>query len=251
MKDIRHHIFAIAGSVDASTTGVRLTDSNFTALAQRNRDVYNGEFPRNVGLVLAGCGGGGWWIAKFLTVALAVRELHLFDPKVLEPYHMLRMDVPRSMLGVNKAIALAAILRENQLLHTMRITAHPTAFSPDEVGLITNRTVRILDATDSYTTHVALSKQYSPLSAYLRVSYNGLDHATIADSTSSFCVGAPPTGYEVEQLASLTAVRVAAQAMPYIMRWLVGAPSNSSLPVKVRVSPKLKALYPKGVVQNG
>ena len=51
---------------------------------------------------VVGCGGIGFWVAKFLAMS-GVEKLWLFDNDVIEEHNLNRLDLPHKTIGQNKA----------------------------------------------------------------------------------------------------------------------------------------------------
>ena len=58
------------------------------------------KIPKKVAVV--GCGGIGYWVAKFLAMS-GCEHLELYDPDILEEHNLNRLDIPYRFLGKNKA----------------------------------------------------------------------------------------------------------------------------------------------------
>lgn len=183
---------------------VRNETSREEEYAIRDRDPWNTyQTRRKPQIYLAGCGGIGWWFAQAIASSAIASKCYLYDNKVLRPFHQQRMNVPSRFLGINKAIALAAILTEN--MAPFDTIPYSSLFTTETISSLKNNAI-VVDTTDSALAHIEIYKACKEKSIkYFRVSYDGKLHITISDKASGFCVGALPTGYGIIQTWGLSA----------------------------------------------
>lgn len=216
---VKRYVFSSSGSVaqDMCPYQTTLEDDNEIITRSHFSNWYSSRGLCCSRVILAGCGGIGWWAAQALIASGIVSELDLYDTKVLKRFHQNRMNVPTRFLGENKAIALAAFLVENGT--SCAITPHSALVDPDIIENMSGESSILIDTTDSAITHIALYKKCKEREMpYYRISYNGALHITIADGASSFCVGALPAGYGTMPTWGLSAAMAAMIGVHTIIR---------------------------------
>ncbi len=165
------------------------------------------NIPNKVAVV--GCGGIGYWVAKFLAMS-GVEELHLYDPDTLEEHNLNRLDIPYRMLGKNKAdVTKIAIL---SLRDEATIYAYPFKFSDLEKGYDW-----VIDCTDDGKSQIVNQEIAKNLgSKYFKAGYDGEGfgiHNTVAEW------GESTDGYTIVPSWVVPAVTVAALAVAKVMKY--------------------------------
>lgn len=148
--------------------------------------------PESVAIV--GCGGIGWWIAKFVAMA-GVQNLYLFDYDKIDALNLNRLDVTENHIGMDKSEVLAAFIKD---------------IRPDTIisngGKLVKENVKILkdvqfvfEATDHTHTQEMIDKYCKKNKIPIcQVHYNGFDRITIEFGMSVESEwGDMPTTYQV------------------------------------------------------
>lgn len=177
-------------------------------------DLYNRQEKLNLNtpkkIAVVGCGGIGYWVAKFLAMS-GVQELHLYDPDILEEHNLNRLDIPYRFLGKNKA----DVTREGiiSLRDESTVYAFPFKFSSNmETGF-----EWVIDCTDSDKSQIENQEIANKLGAkYFKAGYDGEGfgiHNTVAEW------GESTDGYRIVPSWVVPAVIVAALAVAKVMKY--------------------------------
>jgi len=163
--------------------------------------------PKNVAVV--GCGGIGYWVAKFLAMSGA-EKLSLYDPDVLEQHNFNRLDIPFGFIGKNKAdVTKQAILsiRDEAIVYS-----YPFKFNDLESGYDW-----VVDCTDNSKSQLENQEIARRIGAkYFKAGYDGEGfgiHNTIAEW------GESEGGYTIVPSWVVPAVIVASLAVAKIMKY--------------------------------
>lgn len=165
------------------------------------------KIPKKVAVV--GCGGIGYWVAKFLAMN-GCENLHLYDPDVIEEHNLNRLDIPLRFIGQNKAdITKKAIL---SIRDEVTIYSFPFKFSELESGY--DWIVDCTDNSDSQMQNQEIARKMG--AKYFKAGYDGEGfgiHNTIAEW------GESTDGYTIVPSWVVPAVTVAALAVAKIMKY--------------------------------
>jgi tRNA A37 threonylcarbamoyladenosine dehydratase len=162
-----------------------------------------------VGII--GCGGVGYWVAKFLAMS-GVNEFFLCDDDILEIHNLNRLDLPPGACGTNKAdaakITILAI-RPDAIVRTIPFKFNPDFFK-DKMDLV-------VDCTDKITSQKMISA-FSKTKGikYLKVGYDGT-HITISNKIAAW--GEDEGGYRITPSWVVPAVVVASMAVGSILKY--------------------------------
>lgn len=163
--------------------------------------------PKKIAVV--GCGGIGYWVAKFLAMS-GCECLYLFDDDVLEDHNLNRLDIPLRFLGANKAdVTREAILsiREDSTVY-----AYPFKFSDLEGGY--DWVIDCTDDGDAQLENQEIARRIG--SKYFKAGYDGEGfgiHNTIAEW------GEGTDGYTIVPSWVVPATIVAALAVAKVMKY--------------------------------
>lgn len=134
----------------------------------------------NVGqsATVVGCGGIGFWVAKFLAMS-GVEKLWLFDNDVIEEHNLNRLDLPAETIGKNKAdVAKIAI---NSLRPDCTVYAMPFIFNESHKP----GTDWLIDCTDKFASQQENQKIANAQGMrYVKAGYDGEDfsiHNSVAE----------------------------------------------------------------------
>jgi len=160
-------------------------------------------------IAVCGCGGIGYWVAKFLAMS-GCEHLSLYDPDILEEHNLNRLDIPYRLLGKNKAdVTKTAIL---SLREEATVYAYPFKFNDMESGFDW-----IVDCTDNGKAQLANQEIARKMGArYFKAGYDGEGfgiHNEIAEW------GESTDGYTIVPSWVVPAVTVAALAVAKIMKY--------------------------------
>ena len=105
--------------------------------------------PKKVAVV--GCGGIGYWVAKFLAMS-GCEHIELYDPDTLEEHNLNRLDIPYRFLGQNKADVTKKAIQS--LREEVTCYAYPFKFSDLAKGYDW-----VIDCTDDGDSQIVKSTQ--------------------------------------------------------------------------------------------
>ncbi len=161
-------------------------------------------------LTIAGCGGIGYWVAKFAAMS-GMENIILFDPDVWEEHNRNRVDIPDQYLGKNKAeVTKLAIevIRPNCFVKSFPFPLQEFSFT---------ETDWLVDCTDVYKTQKFLQKLTSNFKTrYMKVGYDGL-HISIHDRVAEW--GEETEGYTIIPSWVGSPVVIAALAVTKIVKY--------------------------------
>lgn len=176
-------------------------------------DLYNRQeklkltVPKKVAVV--GCGGIGYWVAKFLAMS-GCEHIELFDPDTLEEHNLNRLDIPLKYIGKNKADITQAAIQE--LREDCTCYAYPFKFSDLNTGF-----EWVIDCTDNSDSQMVNQELARKMGAkYFKAGYDGEGfgiHNTIAEW------GESTDGYTIVPSWVCPAVIVASLAVAKVMKY--------------------------------
>lgn len=144
----------------------------------------------NKTFTVIGCGGIGYWVAKFLAMS-GVEKIVLYDDDVVDETNRNRLDFPEHYVGKNKAEVTKALLRHIR----PDITARVVPFKFKESLFVMNVTTNIIDCTDNEKSQLInedVAKRHNV--EYCKAGYNGL-HITVSNSIPDW--GESVDGYTI------------------------------------------------------
>ena len=167
----------------------------------------NLKTPKKVAVV--GCGGIGYWVAKFLAMSGA-ETLYLYDPDILEEHNLNRLDIPYRFLGKNKAdITKRAIL---SIRDEATVYSYPFKFNDLESGFDW-----VIDCTDNGEAQIENQAIARKMGAkYFKAGYDG-EGFGIHNAVAEW--GEGTDGYTVVPSWSVPAVIVASLAVAKVMKY--------------------------------
>jgi molybdopterin/thiamine biosynthesis adenylyltransferase len=176
-------------------------------------DLYNRQkklnltVPKKVAVV--GCGGIGFWVAKFLALA-GCEHIELFDPDIFEEHNLNRIDIPVKYIGKNKADVTKLMVQS--LREECTCYAYPFKFGELNIGFDW-----IIDCTDDGKSQLKNQEFAHKIgSRYFKAGYDGEGfgiHNTIAEW------GESTNGYTIVPSWVCPAVIVAALAVAKVMKY--------------------------------
>lgn len=165
---------------------------------------------RNQSVALVGCGGIGFWVAKFLILS-GIEELYPFDPDVFEEHNLNRIDITESMLGKNKADVVK--MMADHLRPEIRCIAFPFPFSE----VFDKKVDWIVDCTDVQKAQEKNQEIANKRGIrYFKAGYDG-EQFSIHNSVAMW--GEAPDGYVVTPSWVVPATMIAAMAVAKIMKY--------------------------------
>lgn len=163
--------------------------------------------PKKVAVV--GCGGIGYWVAKFLAMS-GCEHIELFDPDVLEEHNLNRLDIPYRFLGQNKADVTKKAIQS--LREELTCYSYPFKFSDLASGYDW-----VIDCTDNGDSQIENQAIAGAMGArYFKAGYDGEGfgiHNTVAEW------GESTDGYTIVPSWVVPAVVVAALAVAKVMKY--------------------------------
>lgn len=163
--------------------------------------------PEKVAVV--GCGGVGYWVAKFLAMSGA-EIIYLYDPDTIEDHNLNRLDIPLRFLGKNKADVTRNMILS--LREDITVYAYPFKFNDLESGFNW-----VIDCTDDSKCQIENQDMASRMgSRYFKAGYDGEGfgiHNTVAEW------GEGTDGYTIIPSWVVPATIVAALAVAKIMKY--------------------------------
>ena len=176
-------------------------------------DLYNRQktldlnIPKKVAVV--GCGGIGYWVAKFLAMSGA-EHIELYDPDIIEEHNLNRLDIPFRFIGKNKAdVTKEAIL---SIRDEATVFAYPFIFSD-----LTDDYDWVIDCTDDGDSQIKNQEIARKIgSKYFKAGYDG-EGFGIHDTVAEW--GESTDGYTIVPSWVVPAVVVASLAVAKIMKY--------------------------------
>lgn len=164
---------------------------------------------QNQSVTVVGCGGIGYWVAKFLAMS-GIKKIIAFDPDTIEEHNLNRLDIPLRFVGKNKAdivkIAIEA-LRDDCIVYSF----------PFKFNDLSDKTDWVIDCTDNSESQVENQKiARKKGSHYFKAGYDG-ENFGIHNSVGEW--GESTNGYTVVPSWVVPAVIVAALAVAKVMKY--------------------------------
>jgi hypothetical protein len=172
------------------------------------------ELKTDIVPVVIGCGGVGFHVAKMLAMA-GVENIVLFDNDIVEEHNLSRLDLPLSVIGLNKTEAIKLLV--NQMRPECNVQAFGYRFNPDVLDTLTVDVTHIIDCTDQHAVQLenqafAGNKGYK----YMKIGYD-FTHITIGNSIAEWDSGDSQDGYTIIPSYCVTAMVVAGLAVNKIL----------------------------------
>lgn len=165
----------------------------------------------NIKVAVVGCGGVGYWVAKFLAMS-GVNEFHLFDDDVIEIHNLNRLDLPIDALGKNKAAITRRVIQSIRPNATVKSV--PFKFKGE---FLSDHVDFIIDCTDKVSSQKTISAHAKEKNIkYCKVGYDGT-HITVSNKTASW--GEDVDGYTITPSWVVPAVVVASLATGAILKY--------------------------------
>lgn len=165
------------------------------------------NIPEKVAVV--GCGGIGYWVAKFLAMS-GCEYISLFDPDVFEEHNLNRIDIPYRFLGMNKADVAQRVIQA--IREDCTVYAYPFKFNDLNSGFDW-----IIDCTDNSKSQMENQNLAEKMgSKYFKAGYDGEGfgiHNTIAEW------GESTEGYTIVPSWVCPACIVASLAVAKVMKY--------------------------------
>lgn len=175
----------------------------------RQQDI---QMNTNIKVCVIGCGGVGYWTAKFLAMS-GVNDFHLFDHDILEIHNLNRLDLPLSVLGRNKADVTKQAIK--QLRPDCNVLAFPFPFKGD---FLRDKVDIIVDCTDKHDVQKMIYELAKTKNTkYMKVGYDGT-HVTIANKPATWGE-VTEGGYTITPSWVVPAVMVASMAAGSILKY--------------------------------
>jgi molybdopterin/thiamine biosynthesis adenylyltransferase len=163
--------------------------------------------PKKVAVV--GCGGIGYWVAKFLAMS-GCEHIELYDPDILEEHNLNRLDIPYRFLGKNKADVTKKAIQS--LREELTCYSYPFIFNDLGSGYDW-----VIDCTDDGDAQINNQEIANAMGAkYFKAGYDGEGfgiHNTVAEW------GESTDGYTIVPSWVVPAVVVASLAVAKVMKY--------------------------------
>jgi molybdopterin/thiamine biosynthesis adenylyltransferase len=161
-------------------------------------------------VTVVGCGGIGFWVAKFLAMS-GIEKLFLFDNDVIEEHNLNRLDLPYKTIGKNKADVVKILI--NALRIECTVIAMPFKFNEGHKP----NTDWLIDCTDNYESQVTNQRIAKDQGMkYVKAGYDGEDFS-IHNSVAEW--GEAEDGYRVVPSWVVPAVMVASLTVAKILKY--------------------------------
>jgi molybdopterin/thiamine biosynthesis adenylyltransferase len=160
-------------------------------------------------IAVVGCGGIGYWVAKFLAMS-GCETIHLYDFDTLEEHNLNRLDIPMRFLGQNKADVTKNACQS--IRPDLTCYSFPFKFSDLEKGY--DWVIDCTDDGDAQLDNQEIARKLG--SRYFKAGYDGEGfgiHNEIAEW------GESPGGYTIVPSWVVPAVVVAALAVAKVMKY--------------------------------
>ena len=173
----------------------------------KRQETLNLTRPRKV--AVAGCGGIGYWTAKFLAMS-GIEILYLYDPDTIEEHNLNRLDIPYRFIGKNKADVT------KQAIISLRDEATVYSF-PFKFNDLEGDYNWVIDCTDDGKSQLENQEIARKLgSRYFKAGYDG-EGFGIHDTIPEW--GESTDGYTIVPSWVAPAVIVAALAVAKVMKY--------------------------------
>jgi hypothetical protein len=164
----------------------------------------------NMSLTIGGCGGVGFWVAKFAAMS-GIEKIDLFDPDTIEESNLNRLDLPRRFINKNKADVTKAFIKS--IRQDCTVKSYP--FKLQDITF--NKTDWLVDCTDNYESQVEnQSIANTNNSIYLKAGYDG-ESFSINNSVALW--GEAENGYQITPSWVVPSVLVASLTVAKIMKY--------------------------------
>lgn len=169
------------------------------------------ELKQDQSITVVGCGGIGYWVAKFASMS-GIDPIYLFDPDTFEEHNFNRIDLQTKFVGRNKADITRA------MIHTLRPDCSVFAFPYKYSKLSAEKTDWIIDCTDNYKSQLKNQEISSEIgSRYLKAGYDG-ENFSIHNSVAEW--GEAEDGYQIIPSWVVPATIVAALTVGKVMKYV-------------------------------
>jgi molybdopterin/thiamine biosynthesis adenylyltransferase len=164
----------------------------------------------NQSITVVGCGGIGYWVAKFAAMS-GIEKMYLFDPDAFEEHNLNRIDIPVEALGVNKAQVTKSVI--NRIRPSATVLAFPFILQEHTFP----HSDWIVDCTDKFAsqqTNEEIARKFG--ARYMKAGYNGEDmsiHNVVAEW------GEAQDGYTIVPSWIVPATIVAALTVAKILKY--------------------------------
>lgn len=161
-------------------------------------------------ITIVGCGGIGYWLAKFAAMS-GIEKMYLFDPDVIEEHNLNRLDLSIESIGKNKADVTKEIIVKIRPL----ISVYVMPFILQEHTF--QRTEWLIDCTDNIKSQLEnqrIAKLYG--SKFVKAGYDG-ESMTIANCVAEW--GEAEDGYTITPSWVVPATTVAALTLAKVMKY--------------------------------
>jgi molybdopterin/thiamine biosynthesis adenylyltransferase len=165
---------------------------------------------RNISITIGGCGGVGFWVAKFAAMS-GIPKIDLFDPDTLDESNLNRIDLPSRFINKNKSDITAMVirgLRPECIVHAFPFKLQEHTF---------NKTDWLIDCTDSYESQ--LENQRIADKFFIRYVKAGYDGESYSINNSVAEWGEVEDGYTVTPSWVVPSVIVASLTVAKIMKY--------------------------------
>lgn len=169
------------------------------------------DLNQNQSITIVGCGGIGYWVAKFAALS-GIDPIYLFDMDIFEEHNLNRIDLQTKFIGRNKADVTRA------MINTIRENCSAYSFPYKYSDLSAEKTDWVIDCTDNYKSQIKnqeIAKKIN--SRYLKAGYDG-ENFSIHDSVAEW--GEAEDGYQVIPSWVVPATIVAALTVGKVMKYV-------------------------------
>lgn len=177
-------------------------------------DIYDRQktlkLKTNISLTIIGCGGVGFWVAKFAAMT-GIEKFYLFDDDVIEIHNLNRLDLGTNFLGKNKADAVKRVIE--YLRPDATSYSYPYKFS-ENFPVDSDWLVDCTDNFKSQETNEIIAKGKGI--KYVKAGYDGMS-ISINDTVAQW--GETEDGYRVVPSFVVPAVIVAALTVAKIVKY--------------------------------
>ncbi len=161
-------------------------------------------------VTIVGCGGIGYWVAKFLAMT-GIEKMFVYDMDVIEEHNLNRLDLPERFIGKNKADVVKLVIES--LRPECTIYAFPYKFNEDHK----TDTDWLIDCTDVLAAQEENQRIANAQNMrYVKAGYDGEDFS-INNSVAEW--GEAEDGYVTVPSFVVPAVLIAAMTVAKILKY--------------------------------
>jgi len=171
---------------------------------------------REMKVVVVGCGGIGFHVAKLLAMS-GVTELYAFDPDTLEESNLNRLDLTTDFVGRNKADIVKEVTKSLRPEMNVKVFPFPMKDHTYPKGVDW-----VIDCTDNHDAQIENQRMADAYGAkYVKAGYDG-ERMSLNDRVATWDSGDTQDGYRVTPSWAVPAIMIACLTVGKVMKYSGG-----------------------------